>query len=164
MGVDPDSFNTPKPVPGNQWYKLRLKDLKCKQTKAKTGYNYEAYMEVVENKAELNGSFVLYRMSNGPFQGPNMLELCHGLGFPPEKDGTFPGGNQAWEFDPKEPENPEKAKYKGPLLGKVADVELVITTYNSVDRNEIKQFRCKIDGCATRFPDIRHRTDLIGKK
>lgn len=164
FGVNPEETKAPKPVPGG-WYQLRIKALTYKKSKSGKGYNYEAYMNVVNNKAELNDSFVLYRMNNGFKQAVAVNELCHAAGFPLENDGAFPGGDNAWKLkDPSKPDEVDGAQYTGVLLGKTVEAELVTTSFDNVERNEIKQFRCKIDQCATRFPDIRHQTDLIGKK
>lgn len=161
MGVNPEQTKAPKPVPGG-WYDLRIKSLVCKMSKSKKGYNYEAYTEVVNNTAENNGSFVPVRMNNGFKQAMCANDLCHGAGFPLEIDGSFPGD---WKLkDAAKPDDFDGAQYTGPLLGKVIEAELVVTNYEGVDRNEVKQIRCKTPDCAIRYPDIRHLTDWIGKK
>jgi hypothetical protein len=165
MGVNPEQTKAPKPVPGG-WYKLRLKSMVAKLSKSGKGINYEAYMNVVENKAEYNDSFVLCRMNNGFKQAMVAQDFCHGLSFPLEVDGSFPGD---WTVkDATKPvDDPtyyDGAQYNGPLLGKVMEAELVTTTFEGQERNEVKQIRCAVTDCAIRFPDIRHLTDLIGKK
>ena len=85
----------------------------------------------------------------------------HGLGFPLESDGSLPGN---WVFDPKEPENVEKAQYKGPLMGRTMEAELAITSYNGNERNEFRQIRCAIHDCTSKFPDVKHQVNMIGKQ
>lgn len=165
MGVNPEQTKAPKPVPGG-WYKLRLKGIVAKLSKSGKGINYEAYTNVVENKAEYNDSFVAFRMNNGFNQAMAAQDFCHGMGFPLETDGSFPGD---WTIKdatkaPDAPDYFDGAQYSGPLLGKVFEAELVTTVYDGNERNEVKQIRCSLANCATRFPDIRHKTDLIGKK
>ncbi len=161
MGVNPESLKAPKPVPGG-WYDLRLKGLQCKMSASKKGYNYVAILEVVNNKAEFNGSPVFYQMNNGFSQGEAAQDMTHGLGFPIETDGSFPGD---WKLkDDTKPDDLDMAQYSGVLLGKTANAELVTDSYDGRERNVVKQFKCKVPDCATRFPDIRHKTDLRGKK
>lgn len=165
MGVNPEQTKAPKPVPGG-WYDLRLKGMTAKLSKSKKGYNYEAYFNIVNNKAEYNDSFVYFALYNGFKQAMASNDLCHGLGFPLESDGSFPGDWSVKDAN-KPADDPtffDGAQYGGPLLGKVMSAELVTEMYEGVERNAIKQIRCKIDGCATKFPDIRHLTDLVGKK
>lgn len=160
MGVDPERLKAPKPVPGNQWYKLKFKGFRPKQAKAKDGsINFNAELEVVESAAENNGTKIYMTLST-KFERA-LLDFSHGLGFPLNADGTFPG---TWAFDDKDPENVEKAQYTGPLLGKTMDAELITSSYQGNERNEIKQIRCKVEGCAVKFPDIKHITNLVGNK
>lgn len=161
MGVNPEQTKAPKPVPGG-WYELRVKGIVVKASKSGKGYNYEAYLNVVNNKSEFNDSFVLFRMNNGFKQAMAANDFHHGCGIPLENDGSFAGD---WTLkDANKPDDFDGAQYSGPLLGKVIEAELITSSYDGVERNEVKQIRCKIQDCANRFPDIRHLTDLIGKK
>jgi hypothetical protein len=161
MGVNPEQLKAPKPVPGG-WYKLRLKGMTCKKSKSGKGFNYEAFFVVTDAQAEYNDSFVMYRMNNGFSQSEAAQDMCHALGFPVEVDGSFPGD---WKLkDDTKQDEFDGAQYTGVLLGKTAEAELTTDTYDGRELNVVKQFKCKIDQCATRFPDIRHKTDLRGKK
>lgn len=167
MGVNPEQTKAPKPVPAG-WYKLRLKGMTCKLSGSKKGLNYEAYTEVVDNTADNNGKFVLARLNNGFKQAMVSNDFVHSFGFTLEADGSFPGD---WTLKPENASLPDDdmkkydgAQYTGPLLGKVGEWELAIDNYGGIDRNEVKQFKCKLQDCATRFPDIRHLTDVRGKK
>src|SRR5271155_5887526 len=92
MGVDPESTKAPKPVPGDQWYDLKLKGLKCKLNKAKDSYNYNAEFEVTNNTADNNGTRVYFLMpTKGETAGRKFIEFVHALGVPLNTDGSFPG-------------------------------------------------------------------------
>lgn len=159
MGVNPEQLEAPQPVPGG-WYKLRLKGMVCK--KSPKGYNYVAHFTTIEQPADTNDKFVMYQMNNGFSQSEAAQDMCHALGFPVETDGSFPGD---WELkDASKPDDFNLAQYKGVLLGKTAEAELYIDTWDGRDSNKVKQWKCKVDQCATRFPKIRHKTDLRGKK
>jgi hypothetical protein len=160
MGVNPEDTKLAKPVPAD-WYELRLKGLKCQ--KSPKGYNYVAYLNVVNNKSEYNDAFVMFRMNNGFMQAKAANDFCHGLGFPLEQDGSFPGD---WKLkDPSKPDEEfDGAEYTGVLLGKTLRAELFVDNYEGIDRNAVRQIACKVPNCSTQFPDIRHMTDLVGKK
>jgi hypothetical protein len=161
MGVDPSLLEAPQPVPSGM-YDLRLKSIVCKMSKSGKGYNYEAYFYTTGQPSDTNDKFVMYMMNNGFSQGEQAQDMCHALGFPMEADGSFPGD---WELkDATKPDDFNLAQYKGVLLGKTGRAELVTDSYDGRERNVVKQWVCKVDQCNTRFPKIRHRTDLRGKK
>jgi len=156
MGVDPEQVKAPKPVQGG-WYDLKLVGFKPKMSKDKGSLNLNANLVVVNAKAEENDTKV-YMGLNSKFARA-WADFAHGFGFPLNPDGTLPG-----DFipDDKDKENVEKYQYKGPLLGKILHAELIVSTYQGNERNEVNQIRCKVDGCATKFPDIKHLTKMAG--
>lgn len=162
MSVNAETLEAPKPVPAG-FYDLRLKGIVIK--KSPKGFNYEFYLNTVNQPAETNDKFVSYMAFNGFSQGELLQEASHGLGFALDIQGdqaSLPG-----DFTLKDPAKPEEwdgAQYSGPLLGKIGKAELYVDDYNNVERNKIKQWVCKVDQCATRFPKIRHKTDLRMKK
>lgn len=158
MGVDPEQVKAPKPVQSG-WYKLKLTGFRPKLSKDKQSVNLNAQLEVHDGKPEENGTKVFAGL-NTKFARAH-ADFSHGFGFPLNPDGTLPGD---WVPDPKDPENIEKCQYRGPLLGKTMEAELAVTSYQGNERNEIKQIKCKIDGCHTKFPDIKHLTNMIGTK
>lgn len=91
-------------------------------------------------------------------------EICHGFDVPLEVDPTdgsyfIPGTwDSRADFDES---NPETYEYKGPLTGKVAQVELGIRTYNGRNSNAVRRYFCAIPDCANKFPEIRHQMNLI---
>jgi len=155
MGVDPEKVKAPKPVPVG-WYELKLTGFKPKLDKSKTGVNYNAQLEVVNNTTENNGHKVFMGLST-KFDRLH-ADFAHGFGFPLKPDGGIPGD---WIPDPSDPNNVEKLQYKGPLLGKIMKAELVVTSYQGNERNEVNQIMCKVENCATKFPEIRHLTRIV---
>src|SRR5438552_7132286 len=90
MGVNPEQTKQEKPVP-HDWYELRVKGMVIKKSKSGKGYNYEAYTNVVNNKAEFNDKFISIRINNGYNQAKVANDFTHSLGFELEQDGSFPG-------------------------------------------------------------------------
>ena len=158
MGVDPTQTVAPKPVP-NGWYKLKFKGFKQRLSKDKGSVNYNAQLSIVENKPEYNDKPIYMGLNTKIARWH--VDFTHGLGFALKADGDYEG---SWVFDPADPENIEKAQYKGPLLGRVLEAELVTTSYQGNERNEIKQIRCAVPGCATKYPEIKHTTNMISNK
>lgn len=149
-------------------YKVRFIKFSPKLSKPKAGepdnarsINLNAEYEVLDHP-EYSGRKV-YELAN--MKSYNIqTELCHGFGVPLEvdpTDGTYyiPG---TWDSRPDfDPDNPETYEYKGPLTGKVAQVELGIRTYNGRNMNAVRKYFCAVDDCATKFPEIRHVANLI---
>ena len=158
MGVDPEAIKAPKPAPAG-WYDIKLTGFKPNRSKDKQSINFNAQMEIVNNTADNNGKKV-YMGLNTKFARAH-ADFAHGFGFPLQPDGSLPG---YWVPDTKDPENVDKYQYKGPLLGKIMNAELQVTSYQGNERNEVNQIKCKIDQCATKFPDIRHMTKMISSK
>lgn len=159
MGVDPEKIKQAKVQP-NGWYKLKLTGFRPKRSqKDKDSINFNGQFEVLNSAGPDFTKMVFATMSDKMQKHIN--DIVHGLGFTLEKDGTFPG---TWVFPPEDPENVEKAQYKGPLMGRTMEAELATTSYNGNERNEIRQVRCAVPDCANKFPDIRHQTNMLGKK
>ena len=170
MGVNPEQTKAAKPVPGD-WYEVRLKGGAVKMSKSGKGYNYEFYTEIVNNKAEFNGTSVFVRANNGFNQAKVVNDIVHGMGFSLEADGSIPGD---WKLkDPNKMiddgnggKTPDfnGAQYTGPLLGKTMRLQLAVGQWEGEDRNEVVQIQCKVPDCPTKNPDIKHLTDIRGKK
>lgn len=161
MGVDPNEVKAPVPVPGNQWYKLKVKEIKAQKGKKDANtVNLNVKTEVVESgNSEYNGKVIFILLAQKFARA--WPDFAHGCGFPLQPDGQLPGD---WIFDTAEPDNVEKAQYKGPLLGRILEAEVIVDNYNGNENNKVKQIRCKLPDCATKFPDIKHLTNLVGKK
>ena len=150
-------------------YELKLVGFKPKFSKPNPQFpdrqpslNLNAQFEVV-NHPEHDGAKV--------YEGLNenaswvTLDFCHALGLPLETDGTdywMPG---TWDSDPGfDPMNAETYKYEGPLLGRVAKVELGTEVFNNKTSNKVRRYFCAVEDCATKFPEIKHRKDLLTRK
>lgn len=158
MGVDPEKVKAPKPAPTG-WYELKLTGFKPKMDKSKQGVNLNGQLEIVNNTVENNDKKVYMTLST---KFDRLLaDFSHGFGFPLKPDGTLMGD---WVPDPSDPTNVEKAQYKGPLIGKIMKAELVVTSYQGNERNEVNQIMCKVDQCAVKFPEIRHMTRIVQQK
>lgn len=159
MGVDPEKVKQAKVQPPG-WYKLKLVGFKPKLSqKDKNSVNFNGQFEVLNSAGPDYNKFVFATMSDKMQKHVN--DIVHGLGVPLEPDGSLPG---QWIFDPKEPDNVEKAQYKGPLMGRTMEAELAVTTFGGNDRNEFRQIRCAVPDCTSKFPDIRHQVNMIGKR
>ena len=151
MGVNTEKLKAPEPVSAG-WYNLRMEGFKPKKTKNGDSVNYNAQFSVLGG--EHDGKKMPYLAGLNTGADWIMYDFLHSLGFDLDPDGNMPGGFEG------EPSNPETWQYNGPLLGATAEVELVVTSWQGKPRNEIKQYRCKVDGCATKYPDRKHSTDL----
>lgn len=158
MGVDPEKIKAAKPQPAG-WYKLKLVGFGPKKaSKDPNSVNFNGKFEILNPAGQDFIKFIYAVMSDKMPRHIN--DIVHGLGFPLEQDGSIPG---QWVFDPKEPENVEKAQYKGPLMGRTMEAELAVTNYQGNDRNEIRQVRCAVADCASKYPDVKHQLNMIGK-
>jgi hypothetical protein len=88
-------------------------------------------------------------------------DFCHCFGLPMEGPPTaleIPG-----IFDGPEGE-PSRWQYKGPLVGRIGKAYLIQQEYNTRQSNKIKYYVCAVPDCPTRFPKVRHSTDLTKQK
>jgi hypothetical protein len=161
MGVDPEAIKATQPQPAG-WYKLKLLGFKPKKGgKDPNSVNYNAQFEILNPATQgQNASTRLYATMSTKM-AKHINDIVHGLGFALEPDGELPG---QWVPDTADPNNVEKVQYRGPLLGKIMEAELAETEYDGNKRNEIRQVRCTVAGCATKYPDIKHQTNMLGKK
>jgi hypothetical protein len=159
MGVDPEKTKPAKIQPAG-WYKLKLVKFAPKlSSKDKNSVNFNAQFEVLNSAGPEFQKTVYAVMSDK--MARHICDIIHGLGLPLEANGDIPG---KWISAPKDPDNVEKMQYQGPLYGRTMECELAITSYEGNERNEIRQVRCAVPDCAVKFPDIRHQTDMVGKK
>jgi hypothetical protein len=162
MGVDPEQLKAPQPQPAG-WYKLKFVGFKpTAGKKDPNSVNYNGTFEVLNPATPSpTGQPVRMYATMSNKMPRHINDIVHGLGFSLEPDGELPG---QWIADPAAPDDVTKMQYKGPLLGKTMEAELAETEYNGNKRNELRQVRCNVPGCAQKHPDIRHQTDMIGKK
>jgi len=162
MGVDPEQIKAAQPQPAG-WYKLKFVGFKPKKGgKDPNSINYNGMFEILNPQTPPpTGLTARLFATMSTKMARHINDIVHGLGFSLEADGELPG---QWVPDPSAPDDVEKFQYRGPLLGKVMEAELAETEYNGNKRNEIRQVRCAVSACATKYPDIKHQTDMIGKK
>jgi hypothetical protein len=155
MKVSNDKLEGQDIVPAGQ-YDIKLLGFKPK--KAGTGsINLNAMYEIV-NHPEFAGR-KLYDSLNEGFS-PSRLDLTHCLGLPMETDGQNSWIPGQWDGDESDPTT---WKYSGPLVGRVGKVEVMVDNYNGKDNNKIRRYFCAIPDCASKFPKIKHITDLVRK-
>jgi hypothetical protein len=132
-----------------------------KPSKAKTGStNLNARFEMI-NHPEYAGRKVFDSLNEGgAFLWP---DFCHALGLPMETDGDSSWLPGEWNGDPAKfkEDDPSTWVYKGPLVGRVAKLEIAVDNWQGRDNNKIKRYFCAIADCATKFPKIRHSDDLL---
>lgn len=143
-------------------YELRLDGFEPKFSKDKQSVNLRPKLVVVNNpNADLNdGKHRAFDNLNSQ-AGWVMIEFCHGFGIrmTGEEDGvpmenwTSPDVGLPGEFDPNptDANNPEKWTYKGPLLGRVARVEIINQpAYNNANKIQavINKYFCAVPGCS----------------
>ena len=147
---------------------VRLDGFEPQWTKAKDSYNLRPILTVINNaNAELNdGKHRVMGEWLNSGAGWVMIEFVHGFGemLTGEEQGVAmenwasPDVGLPGEFLPDQlmPDDPTKFRYVGPLLGKVATVELVQVP--AWDRNikgpsasklqtAIKKYFCAVPGC-----------------
>lgn len=151
--VPKDTIEGPEVMPSGK-YVVRLDGFKPALSKGKDSINYNPVLRVVapEDYKDRN----VYFNMNSNF-GPAITDLAHGFGFKLEKDSdgdyVIPG-----EFEGPD-EDMTRWAYKGPMLGKTAEIDLALDSYEGKDRNAILRFYCQVPEC-----DTRHADSLIGKR
>lgn len=133
-------------------YELSFKGFKPKKSKNGDSINLNATLEVV-NDPQFSGAVV--------FAGLNtkidswIQDFVHAFGLAINEDGSIPGD---FEGDPNDPST---WKYVGPLQGRVLRAEVMPTSFEGRQRNEINRYICAVPQCATKFPDISHSMNMI---
>lgn len=147
-------------------YEVRFISFNPKWSKEKEGreksLNLNPKLEIINNP-DLVNRFLFDTLNQNAFY---MADFAHCFGVEMEQEGEtyyLPG---TWDSDPSfDAEKAETYKYRGPLLGKTGRVEVAIDASYNPQRptNKIRQWICAIEDCATKFPQIKHNTDLLKK-
>lgn len=159
MKVSNEKLEGQDVVPAGQ-YELKLIGFKPKVSKKGDTYNLNPAYEIV-NHPEFAGRKVYDTMnSNGAWTWPDMV---HAFGFPMETDGKESWIPGVWNGDLSKyvEDDPNTWVYKGPLVGRVAKMEIAVDSYNGKDNNKVRRYFCAVPDCATKFPKIRHIEDLL---
>ena len=150
--LGPDLSSLERKYNAPDWYMLRLKAFRVKKNKAGDSYNLNPQFEILGGLPGYDTA--LFDTMSLKFP-QSTLDIVHGLGFSLEADGSIPGEFKA---DPSDPDNCEKWRYEGPLLGKEMRGELMLNTYGTNPVGlKLRQVQCKVTGCVK-----KHSTNLQG--
>jgi hypothetical protein len=154
-------------VEGQEVFPPGIYDFKLvgfKPKKASTGsINLNARFEMI-NHPDHAGKKVYDGLNEGA--AFYWTDFCHALGLPMETDGQkdgnswLPGEFYGYDANHKE-DDITTWEYKGPLVGRVAKIEIAVGNYQGRDNNKIKRYFCALPDCAVKFPKIRHIEDLL---
>lgn len=143
-----------------QVYELKLVAFKPAAAKSGASTNLKPVFEVV-SPVEFAGRKVFDTLNTG---GAWMYpDFCHAFGLPMETDGKESWLPGQWDGDASKfkEDDPSTWVYKGPLVGRVAKVEVAVDNYNGKDNNKVRRYFCAVADCATKFPKIKHSEDLL---
>lgn len=141
-------------------YEFKLAGFAPKKSKGGDSTNLNPRFELI-NHPDFAGRKVFDSLNEGAaFLWPDFV---HALGLPMETDGDSSWIPGDWNGDPAKfkEDDPSTWVYKGPLVGRVAKMEIAVGNFNGRDNNRIKRYFCALPDCATKFPKIRHSEDLL---
>lgn len=141
---------------------VKFEQFRPKKSKAGDSINFNAEVSIVGGPDD--GKKVFAGLNS---KIPAWIQDFHhsfGVVIPLDEDGdpTFPGIFNVDQASYKE-DDPTTWKYAGPLVGKTAQWEIGIKSYNGKDSNEPRQFICAVPDCASKYPEIRHSKDMASK-
>jgi len=147
-----------------QW--TRQNNMNEQQWLAARSINLNAEYEILEHP-EYAGRQVFDTLNIGP-KTPlfGLTDMCHAFGFVLPFDKAteqydIPGMETIEKSPNYDPNKPETWEYRGPLLGKVAQVEIGRTTFNGKPQTRPRRWICTVPDCAKNHPEIRHSQNLI---
>lgn len=151
LGAPKDSMEGRKLLPVGR-YTVQCDGFAQKASKKGDSINYNPKLRII-NHPTLSGEKVFTSLNQGA--GFILLDFCHMLGHQMEAQGedlVFPGG-----FIPNgaDPNDVSKMTYQGPLQGSTGDIMIGQNEYNNKPQNFIKQYFCKVPGCA-----VKHSAEL----
>ncbi len=140
-------------------YEVILKGFRPRLTKNKDSVTFNAQMEII-NHPDYDGTkvFEMIPAKAGFIQ----CEFSHAFGVEMEDRGNgnyaFPG---IWDGDLSKfkADDPSTWVYDGPLIGRTAQVEIAVDTYDGKESNRVKRYMCALPNC-----DYKHSSDLMRKK
>lgn len=142
-----------------QW--TRQNQLTEQQWIASRSINLSGVYEVLEHP-DYAGILVYDTLNVGP-KTPLMglVDMCHAFGFPIEIDSTtgqyeIPGMDSILQAPNYDQDKPETWDYRGPLLGKVGQVEIGHKMFNGKPQVRPRRWFCTVPNCTT-----RHSQNLI---
>lgn len=162
MGFDKDSL-TGKTAP-NGIYTVRLSGFRPALSKNKDSVNFNPQLKIINHPEHDN--IKVWETLNSK-AGFTQWDFAHAFGVELEDQGngqyTLP---VTWDGDPlkfKE-DDPSTWVANSVLIGRDAQVELAIDTFEGKQSMKPRRYICAIDNCETRFPENKHSTDLLRNK
>lgn len=147
-----------------QW--TRQNQLTHEQWIASRSINLQGVYEVLEHP-DYAGTFVYDTLNIGP-KTPlfGLMDMCHAFGLNMEPDTAsgeydIPGFDSVAQSPSFDPEKPETWDYRGPLMGRVAQLEVGHKLFNGKPQVRPRRWFCSIPDCAQKYPMIRHSQNLI---
>lgn len=153
MSVPNESLKAKPPVPDGI-YDVRLEGFEPKKSSKGDSINLNPILKIV-NHPEHDGRQIYDNLNSKA--GFIHQDFVHAFGEVMEVNGdssSIPGDFQGKEDDPA------TWQYVGPLVGKVAKIQVVQTTYNNKPNNKVNMWICAVQDCAVKFPDIKHSQNL----
>jgi hypothetical protein len=136
---------------------------------ASRSVNLQAEYEILEHP-DYAGRIIYDTLNIGP-KTPlfGLQDMCHGFGFIIPQDPTtgqydVPGMDSIEKNPNYNPDDPTTWDYRGPLLGKVTQLELGHDVWNGKTRERPRRWFCQVQNCAKDYPMIRHSQNLIRTK
>jgi hypothetical protein len=154
MGAPKDSMEPRKVLPAGR-YQIRLDGFKPKLSKPQPNKTQSVNMNPelkVTNHPQLNGEKIYTPLNQQVGFILEAFSHCFGLEMEAAGEDTvvIPGG---FIQDPANPNDVQRMRYQGPLLGQVGEIELGINKNNrGRDQNYIKQYFCRVPGCKREHP------------
>lgn len=150
-------------IPPGQ-YDVKLVAFNPKPSKDGNSINLNAIMEVV-NHPDFAGR-KLFESLNTPGGAFTQPDFVHCFGLPMDTDGKDSWIPGEWDKDKAKfkEDDPTTFVYEGPLVGRTGKVEVAVDNYQGKDNNKIARYFCAVQDCASKFPEIKHSTNLLRKK
>ena len=156
-----EELSGPKPVPPGL-YTVKFEQFRPKKSKDGASINFNAEVSIVGG--EYDGKRIFAGLNT---KIPSWIQdFFHSFGVPMEdQNGEEPSIPGIFDVDKAtfNAEDPTTWKYAGPIVGKTAQWEIDVKTYQGRDSNEPRQFICAIKDCASLYPQIRHARDMKSK-
>jgi hypothetical protein len=166
VGFTRDSLSF-KPAPTGL-YDLRVNGFKPKLNKKLDGINFNVELEIVDNgDPDIDGKRIFHPLSTK--FNIAIWDFVHSMGLEMEEYTTAEGNTALrmpgiWEHMDEFPEDPSQwGAYMGPMTNAILKADVIESSYMGRPKNEVRAFLCALDGCAEKYPDVKHSTNLISK-
>jgi hypothetical protein len=152
MGFSKEQL-TKKLVPGGI-YRLHFGGFKPSRSKSNAdNVNLNPQLKIIDSK-EFTGVPIFVSLPQS--EGWMIQDFVHGLGQEMDHDGNMPGD---WEFPVAD--NPATWRYKGVLVGKTIQAELIESVWQGKPQLKVKQFICAVPNCKIKNPDVTHSANMV---